>query len=89
MPSKRIKFNSGRVLVIKSILLPNGNLVHPQRMEHDRTLTEWVEVSPGENSHKRWLPVSEPGSDPREDPEYQSKLAKVKTTPEYIKFHQK
>lgn len=70
MPAKTVKFPSGRKIEMKSIRLRNGNLVIPRRMEHDRTVVEWVEVKPGTSDFKRWSGVAVDEPDPRKDPEY-------------------
>lgn len=65
MPAKTIKLNSGRIVVIESIRLKNGNLLIPRRRTDDWSLTELVEVEPGTSEYKRWLPVAEDKPDPR------------------------
>jgi hypothetical protein len=77
MPAKRVKLHSGAVVSVKAILLPNGNLLIPRRMEHDRTLAEWAEVAPGNSDYRRWLPVAVSESDPRETAEYRAWRAQV------------
>lgn len=87
MPPKRIKLNSGTIAYFKSWRLPNGNLLILQRMGHDRTLLEYVEVAPGSSLNKRWqgvsvnVPDDEP--DPRESPSYIKKQTAIKATKEY------
>lgn len=70
MPAKILKTDTGRVIVIKSVLLPNGNLLIPARMEEDRKTADWREVEPGTSDYKRWLPVAENEADPRDSKEY-------------------
>lgn len=65
MPAKKMKLAGGRIVEIKSILLPSGNLLIPARDEADRNHMVWKEVEPGTSLHKRWWPVREPGPDPR------------------------
>lgn len=65
MPKKLLKMSGGRVVEIKSILLPSGNLLIPARDEADRDHMVWKEVAPGDSLHKRWWPVREPEPDPR------------------------
>jgi len=65
MPAKKVTLRSGQVVVIKSIRLPNGNLLIPKRAEHDRTEVGWVEVEPGTSDFKRWSHVAEDEPDPR------------------------
>jgi len=65
MPAKHVKFRSGRVAVVKSIRLPNGNLLIPQRHSDDPSQAVWCEVEPGTSLYKRWLPVAVDEPDPR------------------------
>jgi hypothetical protein len=65
MPAKRVKLRSGQVIVVKAIRLPNGNLLIPKRMAHDRTEVGWAEVEPGTSDFKRWTPVAVDEPDPR------------------------
>jgi len=83
MPAKRVKLFGGRIVEIKSVLLPNGNLVISRRMAHDRNMVDWVEVAPGTSDHKRWLPVAVKEADPRSTPEYKTWRAQIEATPEY------
>lgn len=78
-----MKLSTGRRVVVQSFSLPNGNLLIPSRMGHDRTLCEWVEVAPGSSEHKRWLPVAVEAPDPREMEEYKAWYAEIQATPEY------
>ncbi len=64
MPAKRLKLG-GRIVEIKAIRLPNGNLLIPRRQAADRDQVELVEVRPGSSDHKRWLPVAVDEPDPR------------------------
>ena len=64
MAAKIIKIG-GRKIRIYSVKLPNGNLVIPKRMEHDRNEVDWVEVAPGSSDHKRWSFVACEEADPR------------------------
>jgi len=83
MPAKYVKMHTGRVVEIKSVLLPSGNLVVPRRMEHDRKIVDWIEVVPGTSDHKRWLPVAVKEADPRSTPEYKAFRTWVEASPEY------
>lgn len=83
MPAKRVKTFGGRVVEIKSILLPSGNLLIPRRMEFNRDMVEWVEVLPGASDFKRWFMVAENESDPRESPEYKVWRKQIEDTQEY------
>lgn len=65
MPAKTLKTDTGKILIIKSIRLPNGNLVIPSRAEHNRKEFAWREVAPGTSDYKRWLPVAVDEPDPR------------------------
>ncbi len=64
MAPKTIRTKHGK-LMMKSILLQNGNLLIPSRAEHDRDELTWKEVQPGSSDFKRWLPVSVQEPDPR------------------------
>lgn len=65
MPAKTIKLRSGRIVVMKSIRLANGNLLIPKRNEFDRARVDWVEVEPGTSDFKRWSSVAVDEADPR------------------------
>lgn len=80
MPPKIIKLRSGLKVTVKSILLPNGNLLIPKRLPEDRNQAEWVEVTPGTSDHKRWLPVSIAEPDPREHSDYKKWKAEIDAT---------
>lgn len=62
MPAKIIKTDSGRIIILKSVMLSNGNLLIPKRLEHG---VDWVEVDPTSADYKRWLPVAVDEPDPR------------------------
>jgi hypothetical protein len=64
MPAKRIKTASGRIVEVKAIRLPNGNLLVPRRNRAENR-AEWAEVAPGSPEFKRWLPVAVDEADPR------------------------
>lgn len=66
MPAKLIKIG-GRFLEVKSIRLPNGNLLIPARREDDRRFAVWKEVEPGTSDFKRWSGVAVDEPDPREN----------------------
>ncbi len=66
MPAKRIKLFGGRVVELKAIRLPNGNLLIPHRQAADRAQVELVEVRPGTSDYKRWLPVAVDEPDSRQ-----------------------
>jgi len=83
MPPKIIKSDTGRIWTVKAIRLANGNLLIPQRMEHDRRLVDWVEAAPGTSGFKRWSLVASDESDPRNSHEYQTWRAQIESTPEY------
>lgn len=86
MPAKQVRTHGGRWITVKSVRLPNGHLVIPQRMAHDRTVTEWVEVMPGSSEHKRWLPVAEDEPDPRLSPDYLAHMKAVVASDSYKKW---
>jgi len=67
MPAKKIKLRhgSGVILEVKSIRLPNGNLLCPGRAEHDRKVFAWIEAAPGTSLFKRWSTVAVDEPDPR------------------------
>lgn len=75
MPAKYVRLQSGRVAVIKSVRLPNGNLLIPKRMT-DWSTADWVEVEPGTPDYKRWSTVAVDEPDPRETAEYKEWKAK-------------
>lgn len=64
MPAKIIKMQSGRKVEVKSILLPNGNLVILKRPP-DGSRHVWTEVRPGTSDFKRWFGVAVQEPDPR------------------------
>lgn len=57
--------------VLRSVLLPNGNLVVPSIVrKKPKKLTAWIEVEPGTSKFKFWWPVHEEAVDPRTEPKY-------------------
>lgn len=64
MAPKHVRTKFGK-MTIKSVLLPNGNLVIPARSEKDRDEIVWKEVAPGTSDYKRWKAVSVQEADPR------------------------
>lgn len=66
MPVKKVKVH-GKVVVVKSVVLANGNLLIPEKFiaPDGSRYADWVEVMPGTPAYKRWLPVSSHEPDPR------------------------
>lgn len=67
MPAKRIylKHVRNKPTYIKSVLLPNGNLVIPKIISRNPYVARWVEVEPGTSDFKRWFTVHVVETDPR------------------------
>lgn len=62
--------DTGKIVVIKSVILPNGNLLIPARTKENWKIADWIEVEPGTPEFKRWFPVSVEEPDPREAEDY-------------------
>lgn len=84
MPAKTVKlYGSGRMVEVKSIRLPNGSLLIPERMPHDRTSVHWVMVKPGTSLFKRWAGVAVDEPDPRQNADYKAWLAAIHASAAY------
>lgn len=86
MPKKIVKMQSGVLAEIYAVRLPNGNVVVPAHMPHDRGKAYWKMVKPDSREAKWFSGVTIDGPDPRQDPDYKARLAAIRATPEYRKW---
>lgn len=85
MPAKRVylKHVRDKQTWIKSVLLPNGNLVIPRIISRKPYVSRWVEVEPGTADYKRWYTVHVVETDPRELQGYKDQVAAQESPDEY------